>query len=74
MFLFFLLINNNNNNKNNNWQIEFSIHCWFVFDSDANIAKDEFLKSNMDEEGWVPITLIANFPRVSTNISCRAYE
>ncbi|WJX15620.1 hypothetical protein P8452_05741 [Trifolium repens] len=32
--------------------------------SDANIAKDEFLKSNMDEEGWVPITLIANFPRV----------
>lgn len=32
--------------------------------SDINLANDEFLKSNMDEEGWVPITLIANFPRV----------
>ncbi|KAK9271245.1 hypothetical protein L1049_026835 [Liquidambar formosana] len=32
--------------------------------SDANLIKDEFLKSNMDEQGWVPITLIASFPRV----------
>ncbi|KAI4316970.1 hypothetical protein L6164_024890 [Bauhinia variegata] len=32
--------------------------------SDGNLVKDEFLRSNMDEQGWVPITLIANFPRV----------
>ncbi|KAM3304502.1 la-related protein 1C [Capsicum chacoense] len=32
--------------------------------SDANLVKDDFLRSNMDEEGWVPINLIANFPRV----------
>ncbi|KAK7351769.1 hypothetical protein VNO77_11456 [Canavalia gladiata] len=32
--------------------------------SDANLVKDEFLRSNMDEQGWVPITLIASFPRV----------
>ncbi|XP_020959269.1 la-related protein 1C isoform X2 [Arachis ipaensis] len=31
--------------------------------SDANLVKDEYLRSNMDEQGWVPITLIANFPR-----------
>ena len=45
--------------------VEFFIYCLFVFDSDANLVKDEFLRSNMDEQGWVPITLIANFPRVS---------
>ncbi|KAJ8762215.1 hypothetical protein K2173_007371 [Erythroxylum novogranatense] len=32
--------------------------------SDANLVRDEFLKSNMDEQGWVPITLIADFNRV----------
>lgn len=32
--------------------------------SDVNLANDEFLKSNMDVHGWVPISLIANFPRV----------
>ncbi|MCH80305.1 NAD(P)H-quinone oxidoreductase chain, partial [Trifolium medium] len=32
--------------------------------SDVNLANDDFLKFNMDEQGWVPITLIANFPRV----------
>ncbi|XP_057422692.1 la-related protein 1C-like isoform X2 [Lotus japonicus] len=32
--------------------------------SDLNLVKDEYLRSNMDEQGWVPITLIANFPRV----------
>ncbi|XP_058725402.1 la-related protein 1C-like [Vicia villosa] len=34
--------------------------------SDTNLVKDEFLKQNMDEEGWVPITVIANFPRVKS--------
>ncbi|KAE9620963.1 hypothetical protein Lal_00019930 [Lupinus albus] len=32
--------------------------------SDVNLAKDDFLKSNMDEQGWVPVALIAGFPRV----------
>lgn len=32
--------------------------------SDANLVKDNFLRSNMDEEGWVSIDLIANFRRV----------
>ncbi|XP_061366010.1 la-related protein 1C-like [Gastrolobium bilobum] len=34
--------------------------------SDANLVRDGFLRSNMDEQGWVPITLIANFPRVKS--------
>ncbi|XP_059278956.1 la-related protein 1B-like [Lycium ferocissimum] len=34
--------------------------------SDANLVKDDFLRLKMDEEGWVPITLIANFPRVKS--------
>lgn len=32
--------------------------------SEANLVKDAFLRSKMDEQGWVPITLIADFPRV----------
>lgn len=32
--------------------------------SDANLVQDHFLRSKMDSEGWVPINLIANFPRV----------
>ncbi|KAK4338571.1 hypothetical protein RND71_043058 [Anisodus tanguticus] len=32
--------------------------------SDANLVKDDFLRSKMDEDGWVPIELIASFPRV----------
>lgn len=32
--------------------------------SDTNLSKDGFLKSKMDDEGWVPITLIAGFNRV----------
>lgn len=34
--------------------------------SDANLVKDDFLRTQMDEEGWVPIQLIANFPRVKS--------
>lgn len=30
-----------------------------------NLSKDGFLKSKMDDEGWVPVTLIAGFNRVS---------
>ncbi|PWA96796.1 RNA-binding protein Lupus La [Artemisia annua] len=31
--------------------------------SDDNLVKDNFLRSHMDEEGWVPVTLIAGFRR-----------
>ncbi|XP_020206485.1 la-related protein 1C [Cajanus cajan] len=31
---------------------------------DDNLVRDEFLKSKMDDQGWVPVTLIADFPRV----------
>ncbi|KAL3514804.1 hypothetical protein ACH5RR_027521 [Cinchona calisaya] len=40
--------------------------------SDANLVKDDYLRSNMDDEGWVSINLIASFPRVqqlTTDIS-----
>lgn len=33
--------------------------------SDENLCKDPFLRQNMDEQGWVPISLIAGFKRVS---------
>ncbi|KAL1561110.1 la-related protein 1C-like isoform X2 [Salvia divinorum] len=39
--------------------------------SDENLVKDGYLKSKMDDNGWVPISLIASFPRVqrlTTNI------
>ncbi|KAL0432330.1 UNVERIFIED_CONTAM: La-related protein 1C [Sesamum latifolium] len=32
--------------------------------SDDNLVKDNFLRTKMDEHGWVPITLIASFRRV----------
>ncbi|XP_042066890.1 la-related protein 1C-like isoform X1 [Salvia splendens] len=32
--------------------------------SDENLLKDSYLKSKMDDNGWVPISLIAEFPRV----------
>ncbi|XP_076910932.1 la-related protein 1C-like [Bidens hawaiensis] len=32
--------------------------------SDDNLVKDNFLRSHMDEDGWVPLTLIAGFPRM----------
>ncbi|XP_022772625.1 la-related protein 1C-like isoform X2 [Durio zibethinus] len=39
------------------------IHYYF---SDANLIRDEFLKSKMDDQGWVAISLIAGFPRVKS--------
>ncbi|KAL1557130.1 hypothetical protein AAHA92_12655 [Salvia divinorum] len=32
--------------------------------SDDNLVKDGYLRSNMDDHGWVPISLIASFRRV----------
>lgn len=34
--------------------------------SDVNLIKDDYLRSYMDDQGWVPITLIAGFPRVQS--------
>ncbi|KAK6245586.1 hypothetical protein SCA6_008676 [Theobroma cacao] len=42
------------------------LHQIDYYFSDANLVKDEFLKSNMDDQGWVPISLIAGFPRVKS--------
>ncbi|XP_071703453.1 la-related protein 1C-like [Rutidosis leptorrhynchoides] len=44
-------------------QIQRQIEYYF---SDANLVKDKYLRSNMDEEGWVPVTLIAGFHRVQS--------
>ncbi|XP_030527146.2 la-related protein 1C-like [Rhodamnia argentea] len=40
------------------------VHQIEYYFSDDNLVKDEFLKAKMDTEGWVPISLIASFPRV----------
>ncbi|GER38789.1 lupus la ribonucleoprotein [Striga asiatica] len=32
--------------------------------SDDNLVKDNYLRSNMDDQGWVPIALIASFRRL----------
>ncbi|CAK9178392.1 unnamed protein product [Ilex paraguariensis] len=41
--------------------------------SDANLVTDKFLRSNMDDQGWVPITLIASFPRSKWNLDILNY-
>ncbi|KAI4386827.1 hypothetical protein MLD38_004726 [Melastoma candidum] len=33
--------------------------------SNENLVKDTFLRQNMDEQGWVPISLVARFNKVS---------
>lgn len=41
------------------------LHQIDYYFSDNNLAGDNFLRSNMDDEGWVHISLIANFNRVA---------
>ncbi|RDY14602.1 La-related protein 1C, partial [Mucuna pruriens] len=41
------------------------VHQIEYYFSDANLVRDQFLRSQMDEQGWVSVTLIADFPRVS---------
>ncbi|TQE05628.1 hypothetical protein C1H46_008761 [Malus baccata] len=41
------------------------IECYF---SDENLKKDRYLISLMDDQGWVPITTIADFKRVCFGI------
>ncbi|XVF06204.1 hypothetical protein REPUB_Repub06bG0027300 [Reevesia pubescens] len=43
------------------------LHQIDYYFSDANLVKDEFLKSNMDDQGWVAISLIAGFPRAPSH-------
>ena len=40
-----------------------SIYSEYYF-SDENLQKDFFLRNQMDEEGFVPISVIANFNRL----------
>ncbi|CAI9763523.1 unnamed protein product [Fraxinus pennsylvanica] len=42
-------------------KIMYQIDYYF---SNENLVKDTFLRQNMDEEGWVPIQLIAGFKKV----------
>ncbi|KAL7117567.1 hypothetical protein ACP275_03G079500 [Erythranthe tilingii] len=37
------------------------VHYYF---SNENLVKDQFLRENMDESGWVELSLIASFPRM----------
>jgi len=37
--------------------------CFFC--SNDNLCKDMYLRRHMDEQGWVPVALIAGFNRVS---------
>jgi la-related protein 1 len=36
----------------------------FSFGSDENLQNDHYLISLMDDQGWVPVSIIADFKRV----------
>jgi la-related protein 1 len=36
--------------------------------SDDNLCKDTYLRQRMDDQGWVPLSLIAGFPKVSFQV------
>jgi la-related protein 1 len=40
----------------------------FNFCSDENLCKDIYLRQHMDDQGWVPVTLIAGFNQVSLQV------
>jgi len=40
------------------WQIEY-------YFSDQNLVRDNYLRHCMDEEGWVPLAMLAKFPKVA---------
>ena len=42
--------------------VQVQIEYYFCFD---NLIKDEYLRRHMNDMGWVPIDLIANFPKVA---------
>ncbi|OWM66467.1 la-related protein 1C isoform X2 [Punica granatum] len=41
------------------------LHQIEYYFSEENLIKDTYLRQNMDEQGWVPISLIAGFKKVS---------
>ena len=47
--------------------IQHPVHYWF---SPENLRKDDFLKKEMDAEGWVPISHIITFNGVSIRNNC----
>ena len=44
--------------------------CLFICElcSDDNLCKDPFLRQHMDDQGWVPLSLIAGFRKVSFQV------
>jgi len=40
------------------WQIEY-------YFSESNLVRDTYLRCLMDEDGWVPLVLLATFPKVA---------
>ena len=38
--------------------------CRIFYFSADNLAKDVFLRQNMDGDGFVPLSLLASFPRI----------
>ena len=44
--------------------------CYLSFGSDGNLQNDRYLISLMDNEGWVPISTIAEFKRVFFLVKC----
>lgn len=52
------------------------VTCICFWCSMDNLCKDIFLRSKMDNNGFIPVTVIANFNRVSffyhTNLLCTA--
>ena len=40
------------------WQIEY-------YFSESNLVRDSYLRCLMDEDGWVPLVLLAGFPKVA---------
>lgn len=50
------------------WE-DFSLHLLFFiyseyYFSQHNLESDFFMRRNMDKDGWVPISLIKEFPKV----------
>ena len=43
---------------------------YVCLDSDENLHSDHYLISQMDDQGWVPISVIADFKRVIYCKSC----
>jgi hypothetical protein len=35
-----------------------------------NLCRDTYLRSHLDEEGWVPLAIICNFPTVAKSAPC----